>query len=165
MNEKRLVVSALDVSLVVILIFDSDGMRVFLVFASHCTFIDPFSIVFAESVKIDPECSLAVGNNSLWSFKIDRNFIILVLDVDESCGGVGVSIEVIIFFITEECLIIFVFEQLSVDSKPSIGVGHKFVLIIDGCSNLKVQILKMVPLSCCYCFYFPLVLPCARDAD
>jgi hypothetical protein len=58
-----------------------------------------------------------------------------------------------------------VFEQLSVDSKPSIGVGHKFVLIIDGCSNLKVQILKMVPLSCCYCFYFPLVLPRARDAD
>ena len=91
-----------------------------MVFASYCTLIDPFSIIFAESVKIDPECSLAVGNNSLWSFKIDGNFIVLVLDVGKGCGGVGVSIEVIIFFIAEKCLIIFVFEQLSVDSKPSV---------------------------------------------
>ena len=141
LNEKWLIVFALDVSLVVIFIFDSDGMCVFLVFASYCTFVNPFSIIFTESVKIDPECSLAVRSDSLWSLKVNWDLIAVVLNVGECCGGIGVSIEVIIFFLTEKCFIILVFEQFSVNSQPSVRVGHKFVLVVDGCSNFKVQIL------------------------
>jgi len=54
LNKKRLIIPSLNGPLIVIIVFDRNYMRVFLVFTPISTLINPFSIILAQSFEIDP---------------------------------------------------------------------------------------------------------------
>lgn len=165
MDEQGLIVPSLDLSFVVVCIFDGNHMSVFLVFTSYIAFIDPLTIVLAQSIKIDPNCSLPVCSNSLWPLHVDRYLIIIILEIYKSSGWVTVSIKVVILLFAEKCLIILMFEHLPIHSQPSIGISHKLVVIIDRRDDLEIKVLKMVSLSRCDCLNLPLIGSRVRNAD
>lgn len=66
-----MVVQALDASLIVILVHDSNYMGVSLVFAAVSTLIDPFAIVLAQPIEVDPQGASSVSNHTLWSIDIN----------------------------------------------------------------------------------------------
>lgn len=115
LDEQRLVISTLDLSLVVICVFDSDCMRVFLVLTSECFLINPFAIVLTQPIEIHPDSALTVTCYSLWPFYVNRYFVLPVLDIDKRSAGITIPIDVVKFIRGEECLIILVFEHFSLD--------------------------------------------------
>lgn len=56
-------------------------------------------------------------------------------------------------------------EHLSLDRQPAIGVSNKTIAVFDWRGNFEVQVREMVCLSCCNCFYFPLVRPGHWNTD
>lgn len=71
LNEERLIVSTLDLALIVISIFDSHCMRVFLVLTAECFLVDPFAVVLTQTIEIHPDCSLAITYYSLRPLNVD----------------------------------------------------------------------------------------------
>lgn len=85
-------------------------MGVFLVLASDSAFVDPLSVIFWQSVEVDPEGAWEIGDYSLWSIEIDWNFILGVFEIGKGSGWIAVSVKIIVFFFGEEGLVVFMFE-------------------------------------------------------
>lgn len=71
LDEKWLIISTLYLSLIIVIVFDSDCMRIFLILASKCLLIDPLTVILAQPIKVHPDCTFAVTCYSLWPFHIN----------------------------------------------------------------------------------------------
>jgi hypothetical protein len=120
-------------------------MHIFLVLRAMGSLIHPFPIIRRKPIIIDPYGSRLVGNHSLSSIRIDRHLIILlhdILDIGEGCHGIGVSIDIIVFFWRKICLVIFMLEQLSFHDQPTIRIRIECLVVIDMWgTNFQVEIL------------------------
>jgi len=67
-------------------------MSVFLVLTPIGIFIDPFTIVLAQSVNIEPQSTSPVCRHTLRPFHINRYLIFPVLQIRKSCAWIAVSI-------------------------------------------------------------------------
>lgn len=165
LNEQRLIVSALDLPFIVVHVLDSDHMSIFLVLAPNCAFIDPFSIVLTQSIKIEPEGAFPICSHTLWSLHIDWNLIISIGNIGEGGCWVAVTIKIIKFLLAEECFIIFMLEHLSIDCEPSVGVSNELVFIIDRGYDLEVKVWHVVAFSSSDGLYLPFVGSLTGDTD
>ena len=159
LDEKWLIISTLYLSLIIISVFDSNCMRVFLVLTSECLLIDPLAVILAHSIKVHPNCPLTITGYSLRSFHINWDLVLPILNVNKRSAWIAISVDIIKLICGEECLVILVLEHFSLDCQPTIGVSHKTVVIIYWCGHLEVQIRKIICLCCCYCFNFPFIRP------
>lgn len=107
------IVKWLDFSFIIVVILNSNNMSESLIIRSESVLINPLAIIWTQSVKINPQSSRPVSNNSLWPVCIDRYFIIFVLDEGKSSHWIWVSINVIEFSWIKMSLIIFMMEKLS----------------------------------------------------
>lgn len=140
LDEEWLIESALDCPLVIILVFDGNDVRVLLILAAICIFIDPLAVIITQSIEVYPESALPIGSYALWPIQIDRNFIITVFNVSKSSARIRVSIQIIPFLLCKICFVILVFEHLSFDSEPAIRVSYEFALIVNGCDDFEVEV-------------------------
>lgn len=102
-------------------------MSILLVLTPIGAFIDPFSVIFGQSVEVDPEGSRLISYDSLWSFDVDRYFVLGILNKGKSSGRVAVPVKVIELILREKCLVVFMLEQLSFDSQPAIRICDELI--------------------------------------
>lgn len=139
------------------MVLNGDDMSEFLVVTSVGVFIYPLSIIGAQSIEVDPQSSRLVCNNTLGTVCVDRDLVVVVLDVGESSHWVRVAVNVVILVRVKVSLVVFVVEQLPLHHKPTVRVCVELVFVLDLSGYFQVQILKLVSLSSRVSLHFPLI--------
>jgi len=119
-------------------------MSIFLILASIGVLVDPFPIILAQTIKVQPESTRLGCCHPLWTINIHRNLILPVLQVHKSSARIGITIKIIVTLLTEMRLIVFMLEHLPLHRQPTVRISNKSIFILDRSYYLKVQIRKMV---------------------
>ena len=128
-------------SLIIVMILNSNDMSESLIIWSESILVNPLAIIWTQSVKVYPQSSWFVSDDSLRSVCVNGYFIFIILNVGKCSHWVWISINVIKLSLIEMSLIILMVEKLSFHYQPSIWISVEFLLIFYFCLNLQIKIL------------------------
>jgi hypothetical protein len=101
LDNKWLIIGFLENSLIILDIVNSNVMDIFLILGAMGSLINPFTIVGGETVEIYPDCAWFVGDCTLWTIGVDGDFFRFIRDIlyiNKGGHGIGITIDIIIFF-------------------------------------------------------------------